>query len=1235
LIFGVNGGTGSGSLSGGSLIADGNETVGFSTTGSFVQTGGTNSVGSSLYIGSNFGGRGTYSMTNGVLAISADLQVGYATGIGTFVQTGGAVSVGGNAIFGSASNGAAAFNLGGGTFQVTGNTSLPANGTMTISGGQFLMPGGTLAIGTDNPGAFTQSGGTVQIGTFIAGSGAGAGSATLFGGTFNATSIVLGNNGSSFGSFTQAGGTANIASDAYVGSVGNGVFTCSGGSHTISGSNGLFIGDQAGSSGTAILEGGQFVTKGHMYVGNSGLGKVQMSVSSTASVEVQKDLQIAYQAPSKGTVSVDGGQLAVRGQMSVGNAGEGTYVQRLGSHAVVTVDGDTHVGKVPGGSGTMNLDGGQLVTKGHMYVGNSGIGKVFMSVSSTASVEVQKNLQVAYQPLSKGQISVDGGVVAVRGGLFVGNGGEGTLTATKGQISVDGDAYVGVALASKGVMNISGGTHTISGTNGLTISHQVGSSGTVNVDGGVLNVPTKVIVANAGPAKLMQTAGMFNGPQKMYVGVTAPGEVIHSGGTFSVGVIKLGNAAGGSGTMTVSGNAHAIVHKFITLNDLTVDGGSFTLLNEAPLLDEDPVLNASIVGGYLRDGEMFVNGGSVTSPNIKLGLTAGFTGSYTQIGGTVVLSGGTSGLLIGFGAGSRGSCTLGGGTLTLLNAALDIGSSGTGTFVQTGGVLSVTHGVSSIGSFGNGTFTQTGGSGTTAAFYVGLFNGGVGTYSMTNGTLTVTNGLYLGLNPGAGGTVAQSGGRFVITGPEYVGYSGRGTLNQSGGTHTTSLLDIAAFAGSSGTVNLSGGVLTAGSTLINGTFKHTGGNATLGPVTGSGSASIGGAGATALASVASISLPSLTLASNGTMVILSATNRLTNSVTSLTMNGNGTLDLSNHELLANTAPATIKSYLAKAYDPTGNQDWSQPGLTSSVAKANPTSFSVAYAFGGDTSAQDAGITTRGGAPLGASQTIVRPVLTGDADMNGKVDFFDIAQILGYRYNAGGSGASYTDGDLDYSGKVDFFDIVLLLSANYNSGQTYLGAPSAPAAAAPASAPSLTGSHHAAAPASAAIASATTIGTTGDGKPDFEYDPATGHLRFRADGGTFTTTGGSASFVSSLTISSTTGIFQPGGASAAFGGGVGATLTSTLLSSALTQSPGFTDGFDIGIVLAPGLDAATLTADLTVKYQSLNGGSLKTADVTLVPEPGSLGLLALGSAASLFLGHPRRRWRAARLHVERQ
>jgi len=65
-------------------------------------------------------------------------------------------------------------------------------------------------------------------------------------------------------------------------------------------------------------------------------------------------------------------------------------------------------------------------------------------------------------------------------------------------------------------------------------------------------------------------------------------------------------------------------------------------------------------------------------------------------------------------------------------------------------------------------------------------------------------------------------------------------------------------------------------------------------------------------------------------------------------------------------------------------------------------------------------------------------------MSGKVNFFDLSQVLGYKYNAGGTTASYTDGDLNYDGKVNFFDLSVVLSANYN------GAPfSSPAAALPA------------------------------------------------------------------------------------------------------------------------------------------------------------------------------------------
>jgi hypothetical protein len=415
---------------------------------------------------------------------------------------------------------------------------------------------------------------------------------------------------------------------------------------------------------------------------------------------------------------------------------------------------------------------------------------------------------------------------------------------------------------------------------------------------------------------------------------------------------------------------------------------------------------------------------------------------------------------------------------------------------------------------------------------------------------------------------------------------------------------IAALNG--GQVNTSGTFSGTGGAIagVGSNINVTSGTISLGFVIGAGSVTVGTGAGTATLNVNSLNVATAIVNGGGRLNLVPAIPRGTNFAGSITINSGGKLDVGNNDLLTTTAPGQVKTYLTSAYN--GGPWNGATGITSSIATGNPVKFSVAYANLADQSAQDAGVTLINGGPIPNGQTLIRPVLTGDANMDGRVDFFDIVQLLGYKYNTG-QAASYTDGDIDYSGKVDFFDITVVLSANYNTGVTF-------SSAAARAAPSLTRGTATAAPGAATPAS-TTIGVPGDGKPDFEYNPITGDLKFRTDGGTFTTTGGSASFVSSLTISSASGILLGGGASAAFAGGTGATLTSTLLSSALTNSPGFSDGFDIGLVLAPGLSAAALTADLTVKYQSLNGGSLKTADIT-VPEPAGLGLIAIGAAGLL-------------------
>jgi hypothetical protein len=329
---------------------------------------------------------------------------------------------------------------------------------------------------------------------------------------------------------------------------------------------------------------------------------------------------------------------------------------------------------------------------------------------------------------------------------------------------------------------------------------------------------------------------------------------------------------------------------------------------------------------------------------------------------------------------------------------------------------------------------------------------------------------------GASVTLDQSANSVTVAGKEYVGYTGSGVLNIAGGTHTVGgSMTIAEYSGSSGTVTLSGGTLTvtggitnndrftfAGGTLAasitnsaGGLFTLTGSGtrtistaftnqgtviasstiASFTNISGTGTLSIGTATSTASVTAALVSQGAVNIAAGASLTFQPAASRLTHTATSLQITAGGTLDLSNHELLTLTAPATIKGFLAAAFDPAGNADWSKPGLTSSLAKGNPSKYSVAYAYGGDQSAQDAGVTTHGGAALGANQTLIRAVLTGDANMDGTVNFFDISQLLGYKYNTG-QPASYTDGDLNYDGVVDFFDITTLLSANYNTGQTF-------------------------------------------------------------------------------------------------------------------------------------------------------------------------------------------------------
>ncbi|MGA2440221.1 MAG: autotransporter-associated beta strand repeat-containing protein [Tepidisphaeraceae bacterium] len=148
---GNSGGTGTYNFSGGTLtIAD--EYVGYDGIGTFIQTGGTNTItgstGGLFRVGRDPGSQGYYTLSDGILNANAE-QVG-VSGTGTFTQTGGTNTVTGTLTVAANAGSAGTYNLQGG--------SLTATAIIVNEGGVFTEAGGNLAVTT-----LTVSGGTFNL----------------------------------------------------------------------------------------------------------------------------------------------------------------------------------------------------------------------------------------------------------------------------------------------------------------------------------------------------------------------------------------------------------------------------------------------------------------------------------------------------------------------------------------------------------------------------------------------------------------------------------------------------------------------------------------------------------------------------------------------------------------------------------------------------------------------------------------------------------------------------------------------------------------------------------------------------------------------------------------------------------------------------------------------------------------------------------------------------------------
>jgi len=263
----------------------------------FLQGGGTVTV-NRIYLGGLSATEGSYTITNGLLAVTDDIYLadGNANSTGRFVVAGnGVVTVGDEFFVGRDGQGI---------------LSVRDSGSLTLTSGNGLLIAGDLA-GNNKTNIVELGGGTITIGSDIqVGDAANAyGYVVVSNGTLNSSgSLYLGNVASSRAAMDVLGGFVDPV-NFYVGYLGTGTLNVSGGSITAA----VFhVGSSAGSEGVMTMSAGSLMVEGtDLIVGNSGIGTLTLSGGTLTAGDGSgnTDVTIGGAAGGKGIFIHTGGTL--------------------------------------------------------------------------------------------------------------------------------------------------------------------------------------------------------------------------------------------------------------------------------------------------------------------------------------------------------------------------------------------------------------------------------------------------------------------------------------------------------------------------------------------------------------------------------------------------------------------------------------------------------------------------------------------------------------------------------------------------------------------------------------------------------------------------------------------------------------------------------------------------------------------------------------------------------------
>ncbi|TPM56591.1 autotransporter outer membrane beta-barrel domain-containing protein [Mesorhizobium sp. B2-2-4] len=547
-----------------------------------------------------------------------------------------------------------------------------------------------------------------------------------------------------------AGSTWLNTDSLTVGSSGVGAVTVSNGGNVISDS--AYIGQYSDSIGSATIDDATWTNNGTLYVGHDGDGAL---IITNGGVVSNADAMVGYSTDSAGKVMVDGiGSTWLNsGNLSVGVDGTGTLMVS-NSGKVSNTSG--YIGASAGSTGKVFVDNSTWTNSGSLSVGDFGTGTLAISHGGDVS---SNGGTIGANAGSTGSVFIEnaGSTWTNSSDLAVGDFGTGTLAISNGGAVSNDKAYVGKSAGSTGIVIVVDSTWTNSGS---------------------------LIVGDFGKGALQITQG---------------GAVSNSWAT-------VGAKAGSTGIVFVDGAGSTWTNS----SDLIVGDqgtGTLTVSNKGTVSNQNGIL-ANVAGST---GTATVEGAGSTWASVALFVGFAGTGELNILNGGAV----NSGLgFVGFGSGSAGTVTVDGGGSTWTNSSnLFVGDQGTGTLnISNGGKVSDTTGYVGAFSGSTGTVTVDGG-GSAWNNSSDLFVGGFSTGTLTiSNSGTVSNGWgYIGYVAGSTGMAAVdgAGSKWTNSGDLYVGGFGTGTVTVSKGGVVSNGLGLVGYAaGSVGTVAVDG----AGST---------------------------------------------------------------------------------------------------------------------------------------------------------------------------------------------------------------------------------------------------------------------------------------------------------------------------------------------------------------------------------------------------------------------------------------